>query len=233
MTGSGGLALIGASGGCGTTTIAIAVALAVQRAGGSSVLAELDLARGDIAGLLGVPRERSIADLAEVSEDLTDTHVAAVAYPHRSGIRVLFAPPPSCGGVWTRDAVQRLLIAARAAGFVVSDISGGLSEAALGAVDQGAHPVVVAPATSAGARRAALLAEALPSDREVSLALSQIGGRREMTARAARRRTGLQVVAEVPDSPREACSLAVGRWPTARRGRLAGAIQTLAAAVLP
>jgi pilus assembly protein CpaE len=233
MSRTRGLAVLGASGGCGTTTVAIGSALAVQRAGGDSVLVELDLARGDLSGNFGVPRERSIADLEGVADELTEAHVAAAAFPHRSGMRVLFAPTPPARATWGRSAVALLLSASAAAGHVVVDLSGGLTDAALGAIDQGAAPVIIASATRAGARRAAAFVEALPVGCESAFVLSHAGGVKELSTRAAERMVGLSVVAELPDSKGEADALAAGRWPTKRKARLAQAIEGIASQVLP
>lgn len=230
MSRPGGLVVLGASGGCGATTVAIGSALAIQRSGGSAVLVELDFARGDLAGGFGVPRDRSIADLEGVADELTEAHVLAAAFPHRSGMRVLFAPPPSAA-TWGRSAAALLVSASAASGHVVADLSCGLTDAAFGAIDQGATPVIVSSATRAGARRAAAFVEAL-AECECAFLLSRAGGAKELSARAAERMVGLSVAAELPDSKGEADALAAGRWPTKRKARLAGAIEGIVSQVL-
>ena len=232
MSGEAGLILIGAAGGCGTTTLATGVALSVVRGGAACLLLELDLVRGDLAGAFGVPGDRTIADLEVVSDELSASHVRAAAYPHRSGMKVLFAPGGSGPGPWDRDRTARLVAAAGECGQTVVDAGGGWSESVLGAVQAGVRPVVVMPATRGGARRAATIAQHLPADGRGVLVLSRVRGSNELGMRAAERIVGLPVIGELPDASTEAESVSVGRWPTKRRGRLARAIDDVAAKAL-
>jgi pilus assembly protein CpaE len=84
----------GAKGGVGTTTIATHLALDVVRSvpGHRVCLLDLDLEKGDVAGILEVRHRASIADVAKVSEDLSGQAVADAVVIHESGLRLLLSP---------------------------------------------------------------------------------------------------------------------------------------------
>jgi pilus assembly protein CpaE len=84
----------GAKGGVGTTTIATHLALDVVRSvpGHRVCLLDLDLEKGDVAGILEVRHRASIADVAKVSEDLSAQAVADAVVIHESGLRLLLSP---------------------------------------------------------------------------------------------------------------------------------------------
>ena len=218
------LVVAGASGGCGTSVVATGLALAAVRAGVPARLLEL-APGGDMAGSLGVPAERTLADLGPVSGELDEGHLASALCPHRSGMSVLLgAPGPEA---WGADAVTALVRVAALRCRVVVDAGAGPSPAVEGAFAAGAALVVVAPPTVAGARRARVLA----GGREAAVVMGVTAGRSELGARAFARASGLTVVGEIPGAPEDAESLASGRWPARRRARLGRAIDALAGAV--
>ena len=88
------IAVAGAKGGVGASTVAVHLALAVAdgRRPGSICLADLDLQAGDLRLLLDLPYRRSIVDLVGLGEDLSGRQIDETVYLHRSGLRVLLAP---------------------------------------------------------------------------------------------------------------------------------------------
>jgi hypothetical protein len=88
-------------------------------------------------------------------------------------------------------------------------------------------PLIVAPPTVAGARRA----RALAGDGAPRVVIGVTAGRAELGVRAFSRASGLPVVGEMPAAPEDAESLGSGRWPAGRRARLGRAVDALAAAV--
>ncbi len=88
----GPLVVAGASGGCGASLVAGALALRWAAAGGRPWLVELDLERGDLAGAWGLPADRTIADLVPVAAELDGGHLRAAALPHPSGVSLLPGP---------------------------------------------------------------------------------------------------------------------------------------------
>jgi pilus assembly protein CpaE len=93
---SGGrlIAVAGAKGGVGTTTVAIYLALAaLDPASGLTVcLADFDLQTGDLGSYLETSARRSVLDLAGVSDEITPRQLEETLLEHRSGVHVLMAP---------------------------------------------------------------------------------------------------------------------------------------------
>jgi pilus assembly protein CpaE len=88
------ITFVGAKGGVGTTTVATHSALDVVRTvpGHKVCLLDLDLEKGDVAGILEVRHRASIADVAKVSEDLSAQAVADAVVVHESGLHLLLSP---------------------------------------------------------------------------------------------------------------------------------------------
>jgi pilus assembly protein CpaE len=88
------ITITGAKGGVGATTVATHLALDVVRtvAGHRVCLLDLDLEKGDVAGILQVRHRASIADVAKVSEDLSAQAVGDAVVVHESGLHLLLSP---------------------------------------------------------------------------------------------------------------------------------------------
>lgn len=88
------ITFVGAKGGVGTTTVATHIALDTVRTvpGHKVCLLDLDLEKGDVAGILEVRHRASIADVAKVSEDLSAQAVGDAVVIHESGLHLLLAP---------------------------------------------------------------------------------------------------------------------------------------------
>src|SRR6266542_1979370 len=85
--------VFGAKCGIGKTTIATNLATAlVQKTKQSVVVVDLDTRFGDVAILMDIPVERSIADLAMPEEDITREIVEECTYTHNTGVTILPAP---------------------------------------------------------------------------------------------------------------------------------------------
>ena len=87
------LTVFGAKGGIGKTTIAtnLAATLALKT-NQSVVLVDLDTRFGDVAILMDIPVERSIAHLAMPEEQITRQAIQECIYVHSTGVAVLPAP---------------------------------------------------------------------------------------------------------------------------------------------
>ena len=88
------VAVFGPKGGVGRSTIAVNLAVGLAQFYGQRVaLLDADLWFGDLAVLLDLPREPSIADLVGFGEYLDVDLLRRVLHPHSTGVRVLCAPP--------------------------------------------------------------------------------------------------------------------------------------------
>jgi pilus assembly protein CpaE len=87
------ITVFGAKGGIGKTTISTNLATAlVQKTNQSVVLVDLDTRFGDVAILMDIPVERSIADMAMPEEEITREIVQECIYTHNTGVAILPAP---------------------------------------------------------------------------------------------------------------------------------------------
>jgi len=87
------LTVFGAKGGIGKTTIATNLATAlVQKNNQSVVVVDLDTRFGDVAILMDIPVERSIADMAVPEEEITRDMLQDCIYTHNTGVAILPAP---------------------------------------------------------------------------------------------------------------------------------------------
>jgi pilus assembly protein CpaE len=88
------VAVAGAKGGVGTTTVVLQLAMAAVRlAPGQPVcLVDFDLQKGDFRSYLDTPYRRSVVDLVDVAHELSVRHLQETLYTHKDGFRVLLAP---------------------------------------------------------------------------------------------------------------------------------------------
>ncbi|GAA1735448.1 AAA family ATPase [Luedemannella helvata] len=87
------ITVFAAKGGCGKTTMATNIAAALAAGGARRVcLVDLDLAFGDVAIMLQLVPERSIADAVALGDQLEEVSLRALLTPHSPGLDTLLAP---------------------------------------------------------------------------------------------------------------------------------------------
>lgn len=138
-----------AKGGCGKSTLATNLAVALADGGQRRVcLVDLDLAFGDVGIMLQLVPERSIADAANARERIDPTLIRALLTSYAPGIDVLLAPVgPTDAERIGRELVAQVLAAVRAiADYVVVDTPPAFTEAVLAALDvSDCHVLVATP----------------------------------------------------------------------------------------
>ncbi|HEX6970343.1 MAG TPA: P-loop NTPase [Micromonosporaceae bacterium] len=88
------ITVFAAKGGCGKTTIATNLAIALAANGSRRVgLIDLDLAFGDVAIMLQLVPDRSIADAVEFGDELGADALRTLFTPYGPGVDTLLAPP--------------------------------------------------------------------------------------------------------------------------------------------
>ena len=132
------LCIFGAKGGVGRTTLAtnLAVALALnykQRV----ALVDLDLQLGDVALMLDIVPERTIADLVPVIDKLDPELIRGFMSVHASGLKVLPAPArPEEGEKVTAAHIRKILeVLTRTCDYVVVDTPRQLSDQTIATLD--------------------------------------------------------------------------------------------------
>ena len=232
---TGALVVAGASGGCGASLVASALALRWAVAGARPWLVELDLERGDLAGSWGLPADPTIGDLAPVAAELDAGHLRAAALPHPSGVSLLPAPgAPGAADAWDDAALGRLVEVAAGEGQVVIDAGSGLGRPGLVAAERAGGVLVVCPPTLGGARRARRILDALSArgaGARAALVVSAGPERGEIGTRALGRALAARVVGDLPWARREGVELSAGRWSSGRGRRLHHAVERLAEAI--
>jgi pilus assembly protein CpaE len=132
------IAIAGAKGGVGTTTVALQLALAAVRAmpGRPVCVVDFDLQKGDLRAFLDLPHRRSCVDLVEVAAEISVRHLQETLYTHKEGFRVLLAPDEGERGEEIDSGVARAVLNAVKArhALTVVDLGAEVSEAsAIGA----------------------------------------------------------------------------------------------------
>lgn len=95
------VAVYGPRGGVGTTFLATNLAAACARAGGETVLVDLDMSFADVTVAMGLAGRtgdlHTLAELMPVLDELTPEHIDRVVQEHPAGFRMLLAPVESRG----------------------------------------------------------------------------------------------------------------------------------------
>ena len=142
------VALAGAKGGVGTSTVALHLALAAVRAapGRPVCLVDFDLLKGDLRTFLDTPHRRSVVDLVEVAQEISVRHLQETLHSHRAGIRLLLAPEEGERCDEVDSTVARSVLAAVKArhALTVVDVGAAPTEAGLIAAEMAGSLLVVA-----------------------------------------------------------------------------------------
>jgi len=141
------ITIVSGKGGVGKSIIATNLALLLNRPHpGSVVLVDLSLQFGDVAALLAMTPEGSIAEFAASDAGMTDRHVIQQALTlGPQGLTVLAAPPSPELADYVTTAHLRSLVAELRSSFelVVADTTSQLSEITLEALENSDHIVLV------------------------------------------------------------------------------------------
>lgn len=129
------IAIAGAKGGTGTTTIATYLALLAAGGGAArSCLVDLDLQAGDVPSVLNLIHQRSIHDLVDVAQDISVRNLDETMYAHPSGLRVLLSPSEGELGEDVTATPARSILGAVKSHFEVAIVDCGAVVTEAGAV---------------------------------------------------------------------------------------------------
>lgn len=211
------IAVLAASGGSGASTVAVNVAAALAKAHDGSVLIDLKLETGDLADLLDLRPQHTLADLcggqSPPERGMFDQSLAA----HPSGVRllasprrqasILRAPGAGTGDRVTADGVRQVLAFARAARpYVVVEVSPTYREEQVQALKQADVVLLVLRLDFPSLRNARRSLEHLelvgvPRDR-VRVVANRHGQPYAVSQAEAEEALGLKLYHMVPDDPK-------------------------------
>lgn len=139
--------IFSAKGGVGKSSIA--TNLAVQLADGGKrrvCLLDLDLAFGDVAIMLQLSPEKTIADAIPVADRIDEVGFRTLLTPYKPGLDVLLAPvQPALAEDISRDLIADLIqIARENFDYVVIDTASAFNEQMLATLDATHHYILVA-----------------------------------------------------------------------------------------
>jgi pilus assembly protein CpaE len=105
------IAVFGSKGGCGSSTVAANLALALREETKERVaLVDANFEFGDLGVLFNLPSTRTIADLTADKVTLDDELLDGTLASHSSGVKVLLSPPrPELAELVTTDHIRRIL----------------------------------------------------------------------------------------------------------------------------
>ncbi len=233
------VAVAGAKGGVGTTTVALHLGLAAVRlAPGRPVcLVDFDLQKGDFRALLDTPHRRSVVDLVDVSNEISVRHLQETLYTHKDGFRLLLAPEEGEKAEDVDSAVARNVLSAVKArhALTIVDIGAVATEATAIAAEMATQVIIVTtPDVLAlrGVRRMRELWKRLGvrEDEDVRIVLNLASRRREIQPDLARKVVGDTMAATTIPADFNALEAAVNTGSPNRLedNKLRGAFEALA-----
>jgi pilus assembly protein CpaE len=169
------IAVFSPKGGVGCSTLAINLAIALHRAEGKPVaLVDGSLQFGDVAVLLNLQANRSLADLAPHIDELDQDLLNHVLLEHESGIRAVLAPPrPEMADLIAPGVLNTILEELRNLyAYIVVDTPNTLADATLTVLDAADRVVLITTPDIPSIKNAKLffeVTEALeyPSDKTI------------------------------------------------------------------
>jgi pilus assembly protein CpaE len=139
------VAVLGTKGGVGATFVACQLAVALQRLGARTALADMHLPLGDVALQLDARPVHTLAHVAREADSLDASLLRSVLHRHPSGLEILAAPARIEEAELVQgEHVERTLSLLRDSfDVVVADVSPGWTDATLRALDQASQVLLV------------------------------------------------------------------------------------------
>ena len=199
------IAVVGAKGGVGASTVALMAAAQLARHA-RTCLVDLDVRGGDLAAMTGLSVRRSITDLVDIAAEASAREVSEVMYPLPGGIALLPAPDHGEAGEAMTEAATRQVISMLRYQFdhVVLDCGSRLDDVLAMALDSADRVLVVTTPDTPAVRSVRRLTEALnrldiARGRSMGLIVNRSGRQREIQPKTAARMASIPLATSIPD----------------------------------
>jgi len=230
------VAVLGAKGGVGSTTVACGIAATLARCGGRVAVIDANTSFGDVALHFDVSPTYTLADVAGHSDDLDASFLATVAHLHEdSGVHVVAAPgdPEQAEDIAATHVDRAIELLQSEFDWVVVDLPRITDEISLQILDRVEQTILVTTTEVTALARAA-------QHRKILEQLGHGEGKVHLVANRASQASllgeedpfailGLEAAGYVPDdSPAFTASIESGNpLPAGGRGKVAGAFSEL------
>jgi pilus assembly protein CpaE len=205
------IVVFGAKGGCGASTLAVNLAVALQEETRERIaLVDANLEMGDVGVMLNLPNHRTIADITGPKVTIDEEMINSVMVAHGSGIKALLAPSrPEMAELVTVDHFKALLaILPTLFDYVVVDLWRTFHEPMVTLMDAADKIILVTTSDIPSIKNAKLfleLSEALGYAREKTLlVLNKEDGRSSIGVKDIEASIKLPVSAVLPRDERTA-----------------------------
>jgi pilus assembly protein CpaE len=199
------LTVFGAKGGIGKTTISTNLATAlVQKTNQSVVVVDLDTRFGDVAILMDIPVERSIADLALPEEEINRELLQDCLYTHNTGVTILPAPvrPTDWRSIHAGHIERVVTLLAQTYDYVVLDTPGTFNDIVARSLELATLVLLVATVDMASLKDTLLAIDMLRSwnypQEKVKLVINAINEASNVQPQEVRRMLGREVFWSIP-----------------------------------
>ncbi len=199
------LTVFGAKGGIGKTTIATNLATAlVQKTNQSVVVVDLDTRFGDVAILMDIPVERSIADMAVPEEEITRDMLQECIYMHNTGVAILPAPirPTDWRSVHAGHIERIIRFLMQTYDYVILDTPGTFNDIVARALELATMVILVATVDMASLKDTLLAIDMLRSwnfpQEKIKLVINSTNEATTVQPREIKRMLGRDVFWSVP-----------------------------------
>jgi len=211
-----GIVVMGAVGGCGTTTLACAVALAHAAHGQVPLIADVDAHCGGPSDLWCVPATRALDDLLGLGDELRPEHLEHLVHRHSGGMDVMAGcRSPAAAVAWAPPGPERYAAYVSSRTPWVADAGRADTGLAAALVAVASLVVALVPRSVHSAQRAAGLL-ARTAGRNVLAVATDLPVGERISDRALGRAIGTEVIGSAPRDDRNAARVAAGQ---AARGK--------------
>lgn len=201
------IGILAPSGGSGSSTLAVNVAVSLSQHHGSALLLDLRLTAGDLAGMLDVHPAYSISDLCQRLDRLDQMMFEQLLVRHSSGVHLLAAPVDlkEVEHVTAAGVRRALALARMRFPYVVMDIDNSYGEVEDEAVWQSDLLVIVVRLDYTSVRNCRRVLShfaelGIPANR-IRLVVNRYGESRQLSVSQAEVALGMKFCHQVPDDP--------------------------------